>query len=169
MEAFRTSVPEPVRFSTSGAIGSAAFWVLNEAVVAALPPGDASVTAAWFLSYTLSIWLQHLLHSTLVYGWTGGYWTGLAATCKFLAVYLPLSVLGSCRLNHAPASCSSDAGYSGALVASVPINAGLVQVAGLSASNAWGGTLLITGVANYFLLSNLLGGSGDGKQKQNVE
>ena len=87
MEAFRTSVPEPVRFSTSGAIGSAAFWVLNEAVVAALPPGDASVTAAWFLSYILSIWLQHLLHSTLVYGWTGGYWTGLAATCKFLAVY----------------------------------------------------------------------------------
>ena len=168
MEAFRTSVPEPVRFSTSGAIGSAAFWVLNEAVVAALPPGDASVTAAWFLSYILSIWLQHLLHSTLVYGWTGGYWTGLAATCKFLAV-CALSVAGSCHLNHAPASCSSDAGYSGALVASVPINAGLVQVAGLSASNAWGGTLLITGVANYFLLSKLLGGRADGKAKQNVE
>ena len=55
-------------------------------------------------------------------------------------------------------------------MASVPINAGLVQVAGLSASNAWGGTLLITGVANYFLLlSKLLGGGGDGKHKQNVE
>ena len=54
-------------------------------------------------------------------------------------------------------------------MASVPINAGLVQVVGLSASNAWGGTLLITGVANYFLLSKLLGGGGDGKQKQNVE
>ena len=58
-------------------------------------------------------------------------------------------------------------------MASVPINAGLVQVAGLSASNAWGGTLLITGVANYFLLSKLLGGRADdstvGKAKQNME
>lgn len=49
-------------------------------------------------------------------------------------------------------------GYSGALVASVPINAALVQGAKLSASYAWVGTLAITGIANYFLLNKLLGG-----------
>ena len=49
-------------------------------------------------------------------------------------------------------------GYSGALVASVPINAALVQGAKLSASYAWVGTLVITGIANYFLLSKMLGG-----------
>ena len=59
-------------------------------------------------------------------------------------------------------------------MASVPINAGLVQVAELSASNAWGGTLLITGVANYFLLSKVLGGRADEagtaeKTKQNMD
>lgn len=52
-------------------------------------------------------------------------------------------------------------GYSGALVASVPINAALVQGAKLSASLAWVGTLMITGVANYFLLSKMLGGDKD--------
>ena len=75
-------MPEPARFFLSGNIGSAAFWLLNELCVAALPPGDASITQAWFLSYLVSIWLQHLLHSTLVYGWRDGYWSGLAATCE---------------------------------------------------------------------------------------
>ena len=84
MEKFRTAVPEPARFLLSSNIGSAAFWGLNELCVAALPPGDTSVTQAWFLSYLASIWLQHLLHSTLVYGWAKGYWSGLAATCKAL-------------------------------------------------------------------------------------
>ena len=85
MEKFRTAVPEPGRFFLSSNIGSAAFWGLNELCVAALPPGDASVTQAWFLSYLASIWLQHLLHSSLVYGWGDGYWSGLAATCKALS------------------------------------------------------------------------------------
>ena len=82
MEKFRNAVPEPARFFLSSNIGSAAFWLLNELCVEALPPGEASVTQAWFLSYLASIWLQHLLHSTLVYGWGDGYWSGLAATCK---------------------------------------------------------------------------------------
>jgi hypothetical protein len=93
-------MPEPVRFAVSGALGSAAFWFLNEAAVAALPDSIPSpVTVAWFLSYLLSIWMQHALHSTLVYGWTSNYWAGLVATYT---------------------------GYSGALLASVPINAGWV-------------------------------------------
>ena len=89
------------------------------------------VTVAWFLSYLLSIWLQHFLHSTLVYGWVTSYWKGLVATY---------------------------AGYSGSLIASVPINAGLVNGVGLEAGQAWLATLIVTGVANYFLLSKLLGG-----------
>jgi hypothetical protein len=130
--AFRTHVPEPLRFITSGATGSAIFWGLNEVCVAALPENTpAPITVAWFLSYAVSIWIQHFLHATLVYGWKSSYWSGLAAT------YV---------------------GYSGALFASVPINAALVEYAGTTASQAWLGTLLITGVANYFLLSMLLGG-----------
>lgn len=57
----------------------------------------------------------------------------------------------------------TDVGYSGALVASVPINAVLVQGAKLSASHAWVGTLAITGIANYFLLSKLLGGNKEAR------
>jgi hypothetical protein len=129
---FRERVPEPVRFATSGCIGSAAFWVLNEGAVAVLPSWTPQiVTVAWFLSYLLSIWLQHFLHSTLVYGWVTSYWKGLVATY---------------------------AGYSGSLIASVPINAGLVNGVGLEAGQAWLATLIVTGVANYFLLSKLLGG-----------
>ena len=28
------------------------------------------VTVAWFFSYLISIWMQHWLHNTLVYGWS---------------------------------------------------------------------------------------------------
>ena len=54
-------------------------------------------------------------------------------------------------------------GYSAALFASVPINAVRVNQMSLSASQAWLGTLIITGVANYFLLSFVLGGGGKKK------
>ena len=47
-------------------------------------------------------------------------------------------------------------GYSGSLAASVPINAALVAF-GATAGVAWASTLLLTGVANYFLLDRLLG------------
>lgn len=142
--AFRAGVSQPVRFFVSGTIGSVAFWILNEAIAASLPdmfPGPGNrVTTAWFLSYLVSIWLQHALHSTLVYGWgKGSYASGLFATY---------------------------CGYSGALIAGVPINYGLASN-GLGASAAWLGTLLITGAGNYFLLSSLLGDSSN--QKQGVE
>ena len=77
---FRSSVPEPLRFALSGAVGSAAFWALNEAVVAANPYEWQKITVAWFVSYLVSIWLQHFLHATLVYGWVSSYWAGLLAT-----------------------------------------------------------------------------------------
>jgi hypothetical protein len=130
--AFRANVPEGMRFVVSGGIGSAAFWALNEVLVAHSPIDWQRITVAWFVSYLLSIWLQHFLHSTLVYGWTTSYFKGLAATY---------------------------AGYSAALVAGVPINFCLVHYALLSSSQAWLGTLLITGCANYFILSAALGSS----------
>ena len=137
--AFRSKVPEPIRFTTSSFIGSVAFWALNELTVAMLPAACPSpITVAWFLSYLVSIWLQHWLIATLVYGWTTAYWPGLVATYT---------------------------GYSGALVVSVPINAGLVQYLDFTASMAWVGTLCITGIANYFLLGWLLGGS---KEKDSI-
>jgi hypothetical protein len=51
----------------------------------------------------------------------------------------------------------ADTGYSGALMVSVPINAGLVSVFFLTASQAWLATLLVTGAANYFVLGKLMG------------
>ena len=56
-------------------------------------------------------------------------------------------------------------GYSLALFASVPINGFLVNFISLTASQAWGGTLVITGIANYFLLSAVLGGEKKEKKK----
>lgn len=126
---FRATVPEPVRFMTSSGIGSAAFYIMNELMVAYNPYQWQKVTVAWFGSYVISIWLQHFLHATLVYGWNASYCKGLIATYT---------------------------GYSAALVVSVPINAGLVNILGLNAGQAWLGTLMLTGTANYFLLGFLL-------------
>ena len=132
---FRKKVPEPIRFACAGFLGSAAFWVLNEATVAVLPTSlPQVVTLAWFIAYVISIWFQHALLASLVYGWGKSYCKGLAATY---------------------------AGYSGALVASVPINAALVNSLALTPSEAWVGTLGVTGAANYFLLSELLGSKED--------
>ena len=63
------------------------------------------------------------------YGWVTSYWKVLVATYT---------------------------GYSFALVSSVPINAVLVNQLLFTASQAWVGTLVITGTANYFLLGKLL-------------
>jgi len=108
VEEFRATTPEPVRFVISGTLGSAAFWALNEACISHLlsgPSPDASpisfalpmtetvveltaITQAWCLSYLVSIGLQFVLHSTIVYGWPaeGGYAAGLAATCEFVSL-----------------------------------------------------------------------------------
>ena len=128
-EKFRKHVPEPLRFMSSGLIGSTIFYFLNEAIAYLNPIEFQKITVAWFLSYVISIWLQHALHSTLVYGWATSYWKGLVATYT---------------------------GYSFALVSSVPINAVLVNQLLFTASQAWVGTLVITGTANYFLLGKLL-------------
>ena len=140
-EKFRRHVPEPIRFMTSGLIGSVAFYLLNEAIVKVNPVEYQKITVAWFLSYVVSIWLQHALHATLVYGWVTSYWKGLIATYT---------------------------GYSMALFSSVPINAGLVNKLEFTASGAWMGTLVLTGMANYFLLGLLLDGNkhDDVKQKK---
>ena len=126
---FRTNIPEPIRFMTSGLIGSVIFYILNEAIVHFNPIESQKITVAWFLSYVISIWIQHALHATLVYGWVFSYWKGLLATYT---------------------------GYSLALFASVPINAGLVNYLRATVSEAWIGTLVLTGMANYFLLGKLL-------------
>ena len=126
---FRDKTPEPIRFMTSGLIGSVIFYILNEAIVRFNPIESQKITVAWFLSYVISIWIQHALHATLVYGWVFSYWKGLLATYT---------------------------GYSLALFASVPINAVLVNYLRATVSEAWIGTLVLTGMANYFLLGKLL-------------
>ena len=131
-ETFRRQVPEPIRFMTSGSIGSVAFYLLNETIVKINPAEYQKITVAWFLSYVISIWFQHALHATLVYGWRTSYIKGLIATYT---------------------------GYSMALFSSVPINAILVNKFEFTASGAWTGTLVLTGIANYFLLGLLLGGN----------
>ena len=97
MEYFRNTVPEPARFVVSGAVGSAAFWVLNEAAMGLLPEDlPHQITIGFFSSYLVSIWLQHLLHATLVYGWDTPYWQGLIACCElpqtFTTSHAPLLI-----------------------------------------------------------------------------
>jgi len=125
-----------VRFVISANIGSAIFYFLNEAMVIVLSSllPYQPITAAWLISYLISIFLQYILHAMLVFGWSASFWGGMLSTY---------------------------AGYSGALVASIPINIALVNTAGLSASHAWLGTLIITGIANFFVLSVMLGKSND--------
>jgi hypothetical protein len=133
---FHHHVPHPIRFIISANIGSLVFYFLNEALVAVLSSvlPYQPITAAWLTSYLISIFLQYILHAILVFGWSASFWAGVLSTY---------------------------AGYSGALVASVPINIALVNTAGLSASHAWLGTLIITGVANFFVLSAMLGKTND--------
>ena len=64
-ETFRNELPEPVRFMTSGFIGSSIFYLLNETIVYLNPIEFQKITFAWFLSYVISIWLQHALHSVM--------------------------------------------------------------------------------------------------------
>lgn len=133
-KAFRAEVPEPVRFTLSGFLGSATMAALNALALVVLPESwkpNPAATIAWAFSYGLSIWVQHWLHSTLVYGWKISYWAGLAKTY---------------------------AGYSTSYALSIPINAGLIWV-GCSVWWAYVLTLVLTGCGNFFLFRLLLGGS----------
>ena len=129
---FRNKVPEPIRFVLSGGVGSFLFYLLNESILALVHIPWEPVTVAFFLSYCISIGVQYFLHAYLVFGPDENLVKGL------------LSCYG---------------GYSLALFASTPINYSLVNHLHASAFQAWLGTLLITGVANYILLTYLLGGS----------
>ena len=115
---------------------------MNEAIVRFNPIEKQKITVAWFLSYLISIWIQHALHAILVYGWVFSYWKGLLATYT---------------------------GYSLALFASVPINAVLVNFLRATVSEAWIGTLVLTGMANYFLLGKLLSARENDKVDKKTE
>ena len=130
---FREKAPEPVRFGASSFFGSLTMFALNELVLHFIPQAwlpNPGITIAWAISYAISIWAQHWLHATLVYGWKTSYVQGLVTTY---------------------------AGYSVSYLASLPINEALVLV-GCSATSAWALTLFLTGCANYFLFQRLLGG-----------
>lgn len=132
-KAFRAGQPEPVRFGVSSFIGSLAMFVMYKLELIVLPEawGKPRITFAYATSYAASIWMQHWLHSTLVYGWKTSYVQGLITTY---------------------------AGYGISYVASLPINYGLVLLGG-SENVTWALTLFLTGCVNYFLFQRLLGGS----------
>jgi hypothetical protein len=137
---FRTKAPQPVRFGLSSFIGSIAMFVMNEVALAFLggdvpenPRREFAITGAWCISYFASIWMQHWLHSTLVYGWLLSYWAGLIATYT---------------------------GYFGSYILSIPINAALAWL-GFNAEEVFAGTLVLTGIVNYFVFAKLLGGGRD--------
>ena len=130
MENFRGALPQQLRFGMSGALGSLAFYVLNEGLVRSELISWQPITVAFFLSYLISIAIQFVLHSSLVFGWHGSIIVGLTTTY---------------------------AAYAGALFLSAPINAGLVGFFGMTAGQAWLATLLITGAANYFIVGAALG------------
>lgn len=144
VEKFRSVVPQVFRFQVSAFIGTTVFWLINEGTMHGLTniikwefQAIPLATVAWFLSYFLSIWFQFVLNSALVYGPPEAFWKGLFA-------------------------CYT--GYTSALFASVPINVSLVQHVGLDSSQAWLGTLTLTGIANYFFVTWLCGGgAGIGK------
>ena len=128
---FRKKIPQSVRFVVSSSTGSFVFYLLNEAILQNVSIPWQPITVAYFVSYAISIFVQYFLHASLVYGYQASFWAGVASTY---------------------------AGYTGALFASIPLNAFLVSSLGFDATQAWAGTLLLTGMANYFVLNALLGG-----------
>ena len=137
---FRKTLPQPVRFVVSSSTGSFLFYLLNEAIVQNVNITWQPITVAYFVSYAISIFVQYFLHASLVYGYQSSFWAGVASTY---------------------------AGYTGALFASIPINVFLVSNFGFDATQAWAGTLLLTGIANYFVLNALLGEKKGEEAKQN--
>lgn len=53
-------LPQPVRFATSGAIGSVAFWGLNEMALAANPFDYHPVTVSFVVAYVQNLILPDL-------------------------------------------------------------------------------------------------------------
>lgn len=141
-DTFRKKVPQSVRFVVSSSTGSFVFYILNEAIVQHVNIPWQPITVAYFVSYAISIFVQYFLHASLVYGYQGSFWAGVASTY---------------------------AGYTGALFASIPLNAFLVSNLGFDATQAWAGTLLLTGMVNYFVLNALLGGKKVGENSLEKE
>ena len=141
-EWFRNTLPQPIRFFISGGIGSYLFYLLNELILKTVSIPYQPITVAFFIAYFISIFLQYFLHTYLVFGPGGDFIKGVI-------------------------SCY--AGYSTALFSSAPINYGLVNYLNFNASQAWLGSLIITGVANYFLLTFLMGGEKKTKEDEDAK
>jgi hypothetical protein len=116
-------------FSVSGWIGTALFSAAYELLYAELESGYSEqcgaycAAVAWTVAYTASIVWQHALHRLLVFGSSAPYWRSLALT--FVS-------------------------YSLSLVLSSALNAVLVTALGVHHRVAFVGTLLATGVINFY-------------------
>ncbi|KAG5178470.1 hypothetical protein JKP88DRAFT_80881 [Tribonema minus] len=133
-------LPQPLRFAISGGLGNLCFFFIDKAVYMYNPFDWQKATVSWAVSYLISVWLQHSLHTLLVFGRSseGGYWTSLAVTYATYSVSIALSPV---------------------------VNAALINYVGLSHSLAWFGTLASTGVLNYFTVSKAMS-TADKDQKE---
>lgn len=126
------------RFTISGWIGTALFYLLYEFIIArgALSRPLCGVgwidklewaSVAWTSAYLASIVWQHALHRALVFGSESAYWPSLAWTY----VSYSLSIVLSSVFQHA-----------------------MVAWMGVNHRVAFGASLVATGVINYFTLKN---------------
>lgn len=100
--------------------------------------GVTNASTCWFTTFTASIIFRHSFHRYLVFGdYVGGYWNSL------LRMY---------------------GGYSVIIVLSTIFHVVVTKWLHLSHTTAWIGTLLWTGIVNYFILKKLwsFGGAGSG-------
>lgn len=143
-----------VLFTLSGLIGTGLFYVVYEAMQSAFsqemnkpvsplyPYREYSAALSWTLSYAMSIVWQHALHRYLVFGPVAAYWKSLFHTYISYTLGLVLSSLFSTLFTvylHIPHQIS------------------------------FGLTLGVTGVINYFTVSEAMGGDKKEKGKSGKE
>lgn len=116
-----------MRFQISGAVGTALYFVLYNALLAVYPPHwPYHISVCLGLAYAASILWQHSLHRFFVFGFGAPYLRSL---------------------------CATYAAYALSMVASPFITEFFVQSVGVGAQAAWFLGLIICGVLNYFTVS----------------
>ncbi|KAL9656300.1 hypothetical protein ABK040_007913 [Willaertia magna] len=120
-----------ILFQISALIGTILFYILYEFcftyIFSTLIENQSlRSSACWFISYSISIWWQYMLHVKIVFGKRDDYWSTLGRTYLIYGISMIISTI----LNY-------------------------LLTLFIDHRLAWISTLVFTGIVNYFLVSRL--------------